>query len=50
MSVLFHHALRYDFFDRDPIRLVRQGAKRRTVPAVLTPTETKSANRPSWTS
>ena len=29
LSVLFNHACRYEFFDRNPIRLARQGAKRR---------------------
>src|SRR5438045_1557755 len=29
MSVLFNHACRYEFFDHNPIRLVRQGAKRK---------------------
>jgi integrase len=29
MSVLFNHACRYEFFDRNPICLVRQSAKRR---------------------
>jgi integrase len=42
MSVLFNHACRYEFFDRNPIRLVRQGAKRKTVPNVLTPDEIKT--------
>ena len=32
LSVLFNHACRYEFFDRNPIRLVRQGAKRRGTP------------------
>jgi integrase len=41
LSVLFSHACRYEFFDRNPIRLVRQGAKRRSVPSVLTPVEIK---------
>jgi integrase len=36
MSVLFNHACRYEFFDGNPIRLVRQSAKRRSPPAVLT--------------
>jgi hypothetical protein len=40
-SVLFNHACRYEFFDRNPIRLVRQGAKRRSTPSVLTPFEIK---------
>jgi integrase len=41
LSVLFNHACRYEFFDRNPIRLVRQGAKRRSTPTVLTPAEIK---------
>lgn len=41
MSVLFNHACRYEFFDRNPIRLVRQGAKRKAAPNVLTPYEIK---------
>ena len=36
MSVLFNHACRYEFFDGNPIRLVRQSAKRRSPPVVLT--------------
>jgi integrase len=42
MSVLFNHACRYELFDRTPIRLVRQGAKRKTAPNVLTPGEIKT--------
>ena len=42
LSVLFNHACRHDLFDRNPIRLVRQGAKRRTTPSVLTPAEIKA--------
>jgi integrase len=42
MSVLFNHACRYEFFDRNPIRLVRQGAKRKAAPNVLTPSEIKT--------
>jgi len=34
MSVLFNHACRYEFFDRNPIYLVRQSAKRRTAPCL----------------
>jgi len=41
LSVLFNHACRYELFDRNPIRLVRQGAKRRSTPSVLTPVEIK---------
>ena len=42
MSVLFNHACRYEFFDHNPIRLVRQGAKRKAAPNVLTPDEIKT--------
>src|SRR5260370_36661441 len=41
MSVLFNHACRYELFDRNPIYLVRQSAKRRRAPTVLMPTEIK---------
>ena len=41
MSVLFNHAWRYEFFDNNPIKLVRQSAKRRTTPSVLIPAEIK---------
>jgi len=39
MSALFNHARRYDFIERNPITLVRQSAKRRTIPEVLLPSE-----------
>ena len=39
MSVLFNHACRYELFDRNPIRFVRQSAKRRTAPTLLAPIE-----------
>lgn len=42
MSVLFNHACRYELFDRNPIYLVRQSAKRRRVPLVLLPAEIKA--------
>ena len=42
MSVLFNHACRYEFFDRNPIRLLRQGAKRKAAPNILTPDEIKT--------
>ena len=42
LSVVFNHACRHEFFDRNPIRLVRQGAKRRSAPNVLTPPELKA--------
>jgi len=41
MSVLFNHACRYELFDRNPIYLVRQSAKRRRAPTALIPTEIK---------
>jgi integrase len=41
MSVLFNHAWPYEFFDRNPIKLVRQSAKRRTAPSVLISAEIK---------
>jgi len=42
MSVLFNHARRYELFDRNPIYLVRQSAKRRRAPTVLMPHEIKA--------
>jgi integrase len=42
MSVLFNHACRYGFFNRNPIRLVRQSAKRKSAPVVLTPGEIRT--------
>lgn len=42
MSVLFNHACRYELFDRNPIYLVRQSAKRRKPPTVLVPSEIKA--------
>jgi integrase len=42
MSVLFNHACRYELFDRNPIYLVRQSAKRRTAPSILLPAEIKA--------
>ncbi len=36
MKVLFNHARRYDLFGRNPIELVRQSAKRRRIPEILT--------------
>lgn len=35
MSAIFHHAMRYEWVDRNPIKLVRQSAKREKVPDVL---------------
>jgi len=42
MSVLFNHARRYELFDRNPIYLVRQSAKRRRAPTILMPAEIKA--------
>jgi integrase len=42
LSVLFNHACRHELFDRNPIRLVRQSAKHRNTPCVLTPPEIKA--------
>ena len=39
MSVLFNHARRYDLFDGNPIQFVRQSAKRRKIPHILTADE-----------
>jgi integrase len=36
LSALFAHAMRWEFFDRNPITLVRQSAKRQRMPEVLT--------------
>ncbi len=41
MSVLFNHVCRYELFDRNPIHLVRQSAKRRRTPTILIPAEIK---------
>jgi len=41
MSVLFNHARRYDLYDRNPIQWVRQSAKRRNTPEVLTSNEVR---------
>jgi integrase len=44
MSVLFNHAIRYEWLEqgKNPITLVRQGAKRKNIPAVLEPPEIQS--------
>jgi hypothetical protein len=34
MSALFSHEMRYEWTDRNPVRLVRQSAKREKIPAV----------------
>ncbi len=35
MSVVFNHGIRYEICDRNPIQLVRQSAKRKAVPVIL---------------
>jgi hypothetical protein len=42
MSALFNHAMRYEWTERNPIKLVRQSAKRERVPEVLTAEEIKA--------
>jgi integrase len=42
MSAIFSHAIRWEFFDRNPIKSVRQSAKRRGEPVVLTVEELKA--------
>jgi integrase len=42
MSALFNHAMRHEWVDGNPIRLVRQSAKRESVPDVLTAEEIKA--------
>lgn len=41
MSVLFNHAIRYEWLEqtKNPVTLVRQGARRKRTPAVLEPPE-----------
>jgi integrase len=39
MSVVFNHGIRHEICARNPIRLVRQSAKRRKIPTVLTVSE-----------
>ncbi len=42
MSALFTHAMRYEWADRNPIKLVRQSAKRQSAPDVLTADELRA--------
>ncbi|HEX3103816.1 MAG TPA: site-specific integrase [Terriglobales bacterium] len=39
MSVVFNHGIRHEICDRNPIQLVRQSAKRKAVPAILSASE-----------
>jgi integrase len=42
MSALYSHAMRWEFFDRNPITIVRQSAKRDRTPEALTADELKA--------
>jgi len=42
MSTLFNHAMRYEWAEKNPIRLVRQSAKRERTPDVLTSEEIRA--------
>lgn len=42
MSLLFNHGIRYEICDDNPIRLVRQSAKRRKIPVTLSAAEVRS--------
>jgi len=42
MSALYSHAMLWEFFDRNPITMVRQSAKRARTPEVLTADELKA--------
>ena len=42
MSLLFNHGRRHDLCDRNPIEWVRQSAKRRTAPDILTRSEVQT--------
>jgi len=39
MSVVFNHGIRHEICDRNPIQLVRQSAKRKAVPVILSASE-----------
>jgi integrase len=42
MSALFNHAMRHEWAEKNPIRLVRQSSKRQSAPDVLTAEEIRS--------
>ena len=44
MSVVFNHGIRHEICDRNPIQLVRQSAKRKAVPVILTASEVQLQN------
>ena len=39
MSVVFNHGIRHEICDRNPIQLVRQSAKRKAAPTILSASE-----------
>jgi len=39
MSVVFNHGIRHEICDRNPIQLVRQSAKRKAIPVILSASE-----------
>jgi integrase len=39
MSVLFNDGIRHEICERNPIQLVRQSARRKAIPVILTPVE-----------
>ena len=41
MSALFSHAIRFEIADKNPIKAVRQSAKRRSIPVILDASELK---------
>ena len=44
MSALFSHAMRYEWSDKNPIKLVRQSAKRERIPDVLELSRTSASS------
>ena len=42
MSALFNHAMRYEWIDKNPIKLVRQSARRERIPEILEPAELRA--------
>ncbi len=43
MSVVFNHGIRHEICDRNPIQLVRQSAKRKAVPVILSASEVRNS-------
>lgn len=42
MSVIFNHGIRHEIYSQNPIRLVRQSAKRKRIPTILTVDEVQN--------